>query len=63
MNTSYSEHFVDSPVGVHYREVLLYYDRISMAFMVFFEYACWFITSIDADNVKKKKKKKQKKKG
>ena len=24
MNTSYSEHFSNSPVGVHYREVLLY---------------------------------------
>ena len=26
MNTSLSEHFLDSPVGVHYMEVLLYLD-------------------------------------
>ena len=28
MNTSFSEHFLDSSVGVHYREVSLYYRRI-----------------------------------
>ena len=26
MNTSYSEHFLTGPVGVHYREVLLYFS-------------------------------------
>jgi hypothetical protein len=25
MNTSYSERLLDGPVGVHYREVLLYF--------------------------------------
>ena len=31
MNTSYNEHFLNGPVSVHYREVLLY---------IFFEFTC-----------------------
>ena len=27
MNTSFNEHFLKGPVGVHYREVLLYIDK------------------------------------
>jgi hypothetical protein len=34
MNTSYSERFLDGPVGVHYREVLLYFIRILFVYCV-----------------------------
>jgi hypothetical protein len=34
MNTSFNEHFLDGPVNVHYREVLLYNETWSKIFII-----------------------------